>query len=531
MDMRWLYVALYAVVAQNVTEKKNVSTFIAAYPTAGFVGHDDPRFLSPVWLRENARDFSAIPFEPGNDGCWSEDFNFLKCCDVKLYGLEGNEACWDGGQFSFKTCCNRLASERYSRPRLPYRVVVTLTTIPLRINHTGMTFNSLFKQTYPPDAIYLNLPREPIRGDGFPHPLPWFLREARQLTLHWCEYDFSTATNLLCILEEEKDPMTFIIIADDDMVFHPQFVETLVNEQLKFPNMGVGSSGATSDVDNETSGVILSNVYGVAYRRWQILPRVLAYEGLTQSNATARNHCLALNDYWFAAHLGSQALPRVSLLNRRLTYHNTFISFNPHSTFSGGNPLCPRDSPWSRERHMDYCQMSCQRCLKRTFPDLWSNRLRRVQIFTMWELEDSSSLDAALDSQMVREVDRILIRIPLPSPPLPERAPVPPPVEGETMAPEVPPDTALHLLVTSYAAMLSKSRYRSTLTAMYYAPADSPVVRAEYFYPEDFAATRARELEFGPDFSWPSVDIVVSNRPCAKLPAFLGENATVQNDC
>ena len=104
---------------------------------------------------------------------------------------------------------------------------------------------------YPPDAIYLNLPREsallcqgsskflwvhlvetfvtlrdiakslhprPIRGDGFPHPLPWFLREARQLTLHWCEYDFSTATNLLCILEEEKDPMTFIIIADDDMV-------------------------------------------------------------------------------------------------------------------------------------------------------------------------------------------------------------------------------------------------------------------------------------------------------------------------
>ena len=31
--------------------------------------------------------------------------------------------------------------------------------------------------------------------------------------------------------------------------------------------------------------------------------------------------------------------------------------------------------------------------------------------------------------------------------------------------------------------------------------------------------------------SWPSVDIVVSNRPCAKLPAFLGENATVQNDC
>ena len=46
------------------------------------------------------------------------------------------------------------------------------------------------------------------------------------------------------------------------------------------------------------------------------------------------------------------------------------------------------------------------------------------------------------------------------------------------MAPEVPPDTALHLLVTSYAAMLSKSRYRSTLTAMYYAPAVISIFRA-----------------------------------------------------
>ena len=38
--------------------------------------------------------------------------------------------------------------------------------------------------------------------------------------------------------------------------------------------------------------------------------------------------------------------------------HNTFISFNPHSTFSGGNPLCPRDSPWSKDRHMDICAES-----------------------------------------------------------------------------------------------------------------------------------------------------------------------------
>merc|ERR1719321_1419409 len=108
-----------------------------------------------------------------------------------------------------------------------------------------------------------------------------------------------------------------------------------------------------------------------------------------------------------------------------------------------------------------------------------------------------------------------MIRVPLPSPPLADRPPIPAPVQGETMAPEVEPDTALHSFVVSFAALLNNSGYRSALTAMYYAPADSPLVRAEYLYPEDFAATRARELQIGPDFTSPSLDIVVSNRPCA----------------
>ena len=46
-----------------------------------------------------------------------------------------------------------------------------MTTIPLRLQHTGTAFNSLFKQTYPPDAIYMNLPTEPLRGGSF-DPLP-----------------------------------------------------------------------------------------------------------------------------------------------------------------------------------------------------------------------------------------------------------------------------------------------------------------------------------------------------------------------
>ena len=38
--------------------------------------------------------------------------------------------------------------------------------------------------------------------------------------------------------------------------------------------------------------------------------------------------------------------------------------------------------------------------------------------------------DATFQVVHRKKVDRILIRIPLPSPPLPERAPVPPPVEA-----------------------------------------------------------------------------------------------------
>jgi hypothetical protein len=52
------------------------------------------------------------------------------------------------------------------------RVVVSLTTIPGRERLVRKSIDSLLRQTWPPDAIYLWLPREHFGGgvDRFRHP-------------------------------------------------------------------------------------------------------------------------------------------------------------------------------------------------------------------------------------------------------------------------------------------------------------------------------------------------------------------------
>ena len=64
----------------------------------------------------------------------------------------------------------------------------------------------------------------------------WLRKANIQLLLNKCENDWGTNSQLLCMLEQEPDPMTLVIIADDDMVFHPEFVEHLVQEAERTPS-------------------------------------------------------------------------------------------------------------------------------------------------------------------------------------------------------------------------------------------------------------------------------------------------------
>jgi hypothetical protein len=87
-----------------------------------------------------------------------------------------------------------------SRPRP--RVVVTLSTLPHRMESINETLNSLVQQSMPPDAIYLNVPWVARRMNRT-YVVPYALQQWSAITIVRCE-DMGPATKLIPALEQVR---------------------------------------------------------------------------------------------------------------------------------------------------------------------------------------------------------------------------------------------------------------------------------------------------------------------------------------
>ena len=123
------------------------------------------------------------------------------------------------------------------RPVRLERVVVTLTTVPDRVTLILPAVRSLLDQTWAADRIILAWPRHSIRS-GVPYPPPPPLPEGVEI-LH-CE-DQGPATKLLPALRAEPDAI--LIVADDDVIYPEDFIETLVRAHRKEPTAALGWRG------------------------------------------------------------------------------------------------------------------------------------------------------------------------------------------------------------------------------------------------------------------------------------------------
>lgn len=116
------------------------------------------------------------------------------------------------------------------------RVVVSLTTIPGRVNLLQRTLASLQRQTCPPDAIYLWLP-EPLFAGG-PSTLP-----SMDGVIATSGPDPGPAMKLLPVLDRELDPETCVITVDDDIEYPPGLVERFIAASILLPDHALGFTG------------------------------------------------------------------------------------------------------------------------------------------------------------------------------------------------------------------------------------------------------------------------------------------------
>jgi hypothetical protein len=105
------------------------------------------------------------------------------------------------------------------------KIVVSLTTIPPRINLLGPVIESLTQQTLKPTTIELNIPkiyRNPKFGDILTasiHPM---------VDIYRCERDWGPATKLLPTLERYWGQDIAIIHVDDDRIYRHDLIEKLI---------------------------------------------------------------------------------------------------------------------------------------------------------------------------------------------------------------------------------------------------------------------------------------------------------------
>ncbi|CAH0486169.1 unnamed protein product [Peronospora farinosa] len=248
----------------------------------------------------------------------------------------------------------RTANDRppLSPPWRPlFRVVVSLTTTPNRIDKVMDSVRSLTKQSLLPDQIYVNIPTGPMKR----HPersydeieIPLELTSLTPLVhINRC-VDDGPATKLLGALRLENNASTLIITLDDDFVYPPELVASLAWEAEAKPDDVLGVCGWGMLPMWHQVGVvpayvpyfmrpngryvdILQACCGNAYRR--------GFFTDVEALAVIPPVCVTVDDVWIAGYLRTVEQRRSALISKRLD---------------------PLDPPWKKEEaHSSERQMT-----------------------------------------------------------------------------------------------------------------------------------------------------------------------------
>lgn len=233
----------------------------------------------------------------------------------------------------------RYCGVRYTKGPL----VVTMTTVPPRIDAINHTLHKIYDQTLAPDEVILAVPSV-SRRFNVPYTLPPKLQEfvdSGKLTLLQGPTDYGPATKLIpTVLElrRRRLPNAAIVVIDDDTYYSSHLLCEYVKASRRTPHAALGyrgfnfserrraelcgyadvpegvalvqNGGASHSADNAVDVLTATGSIMVQLRQLDSLV-VEGYKGCTPDAAQA----LYFNDdIWFNAHLARRGVPRMRLL-------------------------------------------------------------------------------------------------------------------------------------------------------------------------------------------------------------------------
>ncbi len=123
------------------------------------------------------------------------------------------------------------------------KTIISLTSIPTRINRIGPVIESLKSQTASIDAIILWVPRQYRRKEFRDAVLPDL---GSGIEVRYCDTDYGPATKVLPAVKAFADEDIRIIYCDDDEIYEPTWAETLIRGSEEYPDACIALSGLTT---------------------------------------------------------------------------------------------------------------------------------------------------------------------------------------------------------------------------------------------------------------------------------------------
>ena len=147
----------------------------------------------------------------------------------------------------------RRQQVRFIRETLPARhtvdnrrVIVSLSTVPDRINNLSPTIQSLLKQTRPPDEIVLAIPEFSIREQR-PYVVPKYISRLPRVRVLRCAEDWGPATKFIGAIQDELAAgrqNSLIMVVDDDRLYPRDAIETYLYYNGQLPDAALCFRGA-----------------------------------------------------------------------------------------------------------------------------------------------------------------------------------------------------------------------------------------------------------------------------------------------
>lgn len=211
---------------------------------------------------------------------------------------------------------------------LKQRLVVSMTTIPSRIDVLYKTVKNIMKQTQLIDKIYLNIPYKSSKGDKYviPEKLKTLVIKSKEsgipVVFNRPKEDYGPGTKLYPTLLKEKNPNTLIVTIDDDMIYDSRMIETLVKEfqmdqsrTIGLHGWNIGPKGKMWDLD-ECSGDytdIIEGFGGALYSK-KFFMKKENNEWVDKSDSFIRmrkkvTECFFVDDVYISAWLSKNNIP------------------------------------------------------------------------------------------------------------------------------------------------------------------------------------------------------------------------------